>query len=61
MAECQNWFAKFSTGNFNLEDAPRPESPLEADVDKIKPLVDANRRITIRKIAERKTQLFTST
>ena len=51
--QCQNWFAKFRSGNFNLEDAPRPGRPLEADVDKIKSLVDANRRITTREIAER--------
>ena len=51
--QCQNWFAKFRSGNFNLEDAPRPGWPLEADVDKIKSLVDANRRITTREIADR--------
>ena len=48
--QCQNWFAKFRSGNFNLEDAPRPGRPLEADVDKIKSLVDANRRIITREI-----------
>ena len=32
-------------GNFNHEDAPRPGRPLEADVNKIKSLVDANSRI----------------
>nr|APL98298.1 putative DD34D transposase [Bactrocera tryoni] len=51
--QCQNWFAKFRSGNFDLEDAPRPGRTLEADVDKIKSLVDANRRITTREIAER--------
>ena len=51
--QCQNWFAKFRSGNFNLEDALRPGRPLEAVVDKIKSLVDANRRITTREIAER--------
>ena len=51
--QCQNWFAKFRSGNFNLEDAPRPGRSLEADVDKIKWLVYANRRITTREIAER--------
>ena len=49
---CQNWFAKFRSGNFNLENAPRPGRPFEADVDKIKSLV-ANRRIITRQIAER--------
>ena len=41
------------SGNFNLEDKPRPGRLLEADVDKIKSLVDANHRITTRQIAER--------
>ena len=45
--QCQNWFAKLRSGNFNLEDAPRSGRRLEADVDKIKSLVEANRRITI--------------
>ena len=44
--QCQNWFAKCRSGNFNLEDAPHTGMPLEADVNKIKSLVDANRRIT---------------
>ena len=44
---------QFRAGNFNLEDAPRSERPLEADVDKIKSLVDENRRTTTREIAER--------
>ena len=51
--QCQNWFAKFRSGNFNLENAPRSEKPLEADVDKIKSLFDANRRITTRENAAR--------
>ena len=40
--QCQNWLAKFRYGNFNLEDAPRSGRPFEADLDKIKSLVDAN-------------------
>ncbi|GFU01624.1 histone-lysine N-methyltransferase SETMAR [Trichonephila clavipes] len=42
----QNWFAKFRSGNFDVEDAPRSGRPVEADKDAIKALVDANRRIT---------------
>ena len=41
-SQCRNLFAKFRSGNFNLEDAQRSGSPLEADMDKIKSLVDAN-------------------
>ncbi|GFW63286.1 histone-lysine N-methyltransferase SETMAR [Trichonephila clavipes] len=44
--QCQNWFAKFGSGNFEVEDAPRSVRPVEADKDAIKALVDANRRIT---------------
>ncbi|CAH2265523.1 jg10074 [Pararge aegeria aegeria] len=48
--QCQNWFAKFRSGNFDVEDAPRSGRPVEADKDAIKALVDANRRITTREI-----------
>ncbi|GFX25277.1 histone-lysine N-methyltransferase SETMAR [Trichonephila clavipes] len=51
--QCQNWFAKFRSGNFDVEDAPRSGRPVEADKDAIKALVDANRRITIREIGVR--------
>ena len=44
--------AKFRSANFDLEDAPRPGRPLEADVDKITSLVDVNRRIRTVEIAE---------
>ncbi|GFV34707.1 histone-lysine N-methyltransferase SETMAR [Trichonephila clavipes] len=50
---CQNWFAKFRSGNFDVEDAPRSGRPVEADEDAIKALVDANRRITTREIGLR--------
>ena len=50
--QCQNWFAKFRSGN-DVEDAPRSGRPVEADEDTIKTLIDANRRITTREIAER--------
>ncbi|GFX48630.1 histone-lysine N-methyltransferase SETMAR [Trichonephila clavipes] len=48
--QCQNWFAKFRSGNFDVEDAPRSGRSVEADKDAIKALVDANRRITTREI-----------
>ncbi|GFY17909.1 histone-lysine N-methyltransferase SETMAR [Trichonephila clavipes] len=51
--QCQNWFAKFRSGNFDVEDAPRSGRPVEADKDAIKALVDANRRITTRVIGLR--------
>jgi len=51
--QCQNWFAKFRSGNFDVEDAPRSGRPPKADENTIKALVDANRRITTRELAER--------
>ncbi|GFX95435.1 histone-lysine N-methyltransferase SETMAR [Trichonephila clavipes] len=49
----QNWFAKFRSGNFDVEDAPRSGRPVEADKDTIKALVDGDRRITTREIGLR--------
>ncbi|GFW81915.1 histone-lysine N-methyltransferase SETMAR [Trichonephila clavipes] len=51
--QCQNWFAKFRSDNFDVEDAPRSGRPVEADKDAIKTLVDANRRITTCEIGLR--------
>ncbi|GFU01416.1 mariner Mos1 transposase [Trichonephila clavipes] len=51
--QCQNSFAKFRSGNFDVEDAPRSGRPVEADKDAIKALFDANRRITTREIGLR--------
>lgn len=51
--QCQNWFAKFRSGKFDVEDAPRSGRPVEVDEDKIKALIDANRRITTREISKR--------
>lgn len=51
--QCQNWFSKFRSDNFDIKDAPRPGRPVEADEDKIKALIEANRRITTREIAAR--------
>ncbi|GFT59070.1 histone-lysine N-methyltransferase SETMAR [Trichonephila clavipes] len=51
--QCQNWFAKFRSGNFDVEDAPRSGRPVEADKDSIKELVDVNRRIPTREIGLR--------
>ncbi|XP_035742379.1 histone-lysine N-methyltransferase SETMAR-like [Vespa mandarinia] len=51
--QCQKWFAKFRSGNFDVEGASRSGKPVEADKDTIKALVDANRRITTREIGKR--------
>lgn len=49
--QCQNWFSKFLSCNFDLKAAPRSARPVEADEHQINTLVDANRRITTRDIA----------
>ncbi|XP_047362644.1 histone-lysine N-methyltransferase SETMAR-like [Vespa velutina] len=51
--QCQNWFAKFRSGNFDVEDAPCFGRSVEADKETIKALVDANPRITTHEISER--------
>ena len=64
LIERHNWFAKFRSGNFNLEHSARSGRPLEADVNKIKSLVDANRRITLERLQKAKIcqkRSFTST
>ncbi|GFX18180.1 histone-lysine N-methyltransferase SETMAR [Trichonephila clavipes] len=53
VSQCQNWLAKFRSGNFDVEDASRSGRPLEVDKDTIMAFFDANRRITTRDIAER--------
>ena len=50
---CQNWFARFCSGDFDLKDAPRSEPPIEVDKNKIKAVIGNNRRSTTRKIAEK--------
>ena len=49
----QNWFSKFRSDNFDLEDAPRSGRPTKAVIVKIKVLVDADHHITTREIAEK--------
>ena len=50
---CQKWFAKFYSGEMNIEDAPRSGWPVTADVDQITALIDSDRQITVREIAAR--------
>ncbi|XP_066137443.1 histone-lysine N-methyltransferase SETMAR-like [Euwallacea fornicatus] len=51
--QCQRWFSRFRSGNFNVQDAPHTGRPITIDDDKIKALVEANRRTTTRGIAEK--------
>ena len=51
--QCQNWFAHFRLGGFDLKDAPRSERPTEVDDDKIKATIENNRRSRTGEIAEK--------
>ena len=42
---CQKWFAKFHSGEMNIEDAPRSSRPVTTD--QIIALIDFDRQITI--------------
>ena len=37
--QCQRWFAKFYSGDSDVNDAPRPGKPIKADDDEIKAMV----------------------
>ena len=50
---CQNWFARFRSEDIDLKDAPRSGCPAEVDDDKIKAMIENNRRNTRREIAEK--------
>ena len=49
---CQNWFARFRSGDFDLKNASRFGHPTEVDSDKIEAMIENNQRSTTRKIAE---------
>ena len=51
--QCQNWFARFRSGDFHLKDAPRSGRPTEVDDNKIKAMIKNNQRITTREIADK--------
>ena len=51
--QCQNWFAHFRSGDFDLKDAPRSGCPTEIDDDKIKAMIENNLHSTTREIAEK--------
>ena len=50
--QCQNWFARLRSGDFDLKDAPRSGRLTEVD-EKIKAMIENNRRSTTQEIAEK--------
>ena len=55
----QNWFAHFCSGDFDLKDATRSGHPTKVDDDKIKAMIENNRRSTTRVITEKLNILHT--
>lgn len=58
ICHCQNSFAMIRSGNCDVEDAPRSEWPVKDDEDTTKVLIDANRLITTRAMAEKVFHTF---
>ncbi|XP_014487330.1 PREDICTED: histone-lysine N-methyltransferase SETMAR-like [Dinoponera quadriceps] len=48
---CQKWFAKFRSGEVDIEDASRSGRPVTTDVDQITALIASDRQIATREIA----------
>lgn len=50
---CQNWFKKFRSGNFSLKDDQRSGRSSGVDDDQMKAIIESDRHITVREIADR--------
>ena len=48
---CQRWFARFSSGDFDLNDKDRPGRPIEANDSLLEELVEKDPRQTARDLA----------
>ena len=49
----RDWFSRFKHNNFDLNDAPRSERPVEMDEDQRKDFLKENGRQTCRELAEK--------
>lgn len=49
--QCRNWFAKFRSGDFSLQDEHRSGRPVKVDDDKIKAILDSDPHSTTQEIA----------
>ena len=45
---CQKWFAKFRSGDFDLEDKERSERPQELETDNLEELLEEDLRSSTR-------------
>ena len=51
--KCQQWFAKFRSGDFDLSDRPRSGRPSDIDINALKALVESDPRQTTRELADK--------
>ena len=51
--QCQNWFDRFRSRDFDLKDALRYGRPTEVDDEKIKTMIENNRCSMTREIAKK--------
>ena len=49
---CQNWFAQFCSGDFDLEDKERSGRPQELETDNLEELLEEDTRQSTRELAE---------
>ncbi len=51
LSNCEKWFARFRSGEFDLEDRPRSGRPTEVDIDALRNLVEADPKLSSRELA----------
>jgi [histone H3]-lysine36 N-dimethyltransferase SETMAR len=49
---CQEWFAKFNSGNFDIEDKARPGQPKKFEDEELEALLDEDSTRTLKELAE---------
>ena len=50
---CQNWFARFRSGNFDLNDKDRSGRPAEADDEELQEILEEDPRKSTRELAKK--------
>lgn len=48
----KEWFRRFRSGNFDVEDAPRSGRPIAVETDKIMEIIEVDRHVSTRSIAQ---------